>query len=484
MSPEAEDRNIDLLQSVLREVPHPEKVANLLISYFKSQLTSFPEEEVEKGVVNSILELNHEFATSKTTHGHKVREFLDIPFSEQAEGVGSIHAYVQPSLRQIAHEVKEGNHGLIPGLLEQITLADEKIFSDKEKLFSLPRESSEEEKIARENLKELEKHFNEKLGISFLFFQPELAWFNRFHQAKVIAHDQEEIDLSLHLAQEFLVFRLEVLKDVSLTDNQIIGLSDISLADAHTVIIHMRNLFAEQARYKRYQDLFDDRFRSITKIVTALFDDPNVARTYEISEEEIYAIVSREIPSDAIKFSLPAPANKTQEIDWDETIARISNDLGGQIIYGLTIRRARDLVRFAKTGEMEPRELENMFEEFLKQFIEEEANQLRMLSEDQQYQAIYQLLTQKDEEEILEEAGPIQNPALATRYTNEKLVLEIAKYLVVKMIKDNTEKMSEENLDPDLISDWQWYAYAHDLVRSHLMDAFDITKALQERLAN
>ena len=133
---------------------------------------------------------------------------------------------------------------------------------------------------------------------------------------------------------------------------------------------------------------------------------------------------------------------------------------------------------------MEPRELENMFEEFLKQFIEEEANQLRMLSEDQQYQAIYQLLTQKDEEEILEEAGPIQNPALATRYTNEKLVLEIAKYLVVKMIKDNTEKMSEENLDPDLISDWQWYAYAHDLVRSHLMDAFDITKALQERLAN
>ena len=182
-------------------------------------------------------------------------------------------------------------------------------------MFSLPRESSEEEKIARENLKELEKHFNEKLGISFLFFQPELAWFNRFHQAKVIAHDQEEIDLSLHLAQEFLVFRLEVLKDVSLTDNQIIGLSDISLADAHTVIIHMRNLFAEQARYKRYQDLFDDRFRSITKIVTALFDDPNVARTYEISEEEIYAIVSREIPSDAIKFSLPAPANKTQEID-------------------------------------------------------------------------------------------------------------------------------------------------------------------------
>ncbi|MBI2430756.1 MAG: hypothetical protein HYV39_01935 [Candidatus Levybacteria bacterium] len=197
MIPEVEKRYPDQFESVLRELPYPDRIATFLENHFRAEFPILTDQELREVIGKQVLEAIQVFATSKNARGDDRRVFLDMPFGEQAEAVGLLHSHVQPDLQEKARTVREvGDDQSLLGLLEGVAVANQTIFEIMHTIpesFSIekdnegyrrvivPRVLSEEEQKQLEEWRELENLANQTLNISLmpLLFPNEIAWFNR-----------------------------------------------------------------------------------------------------------------------------------------------------------------------------------------------------------------------------------------------------------------------------------------------------------------
>lgn len=463
-------------EKVLRQFSSQAQAAQLLDKPFVAAYPSLHPEQVKNRINKVLLLTARTFEKSEDQDGDPSRIFSDEPLEKQAEGVGVILKTAYTPLSSTVKPAHQLDSATTRNLFQDILQASKAFFEPKDKddiIGYPPAQLSKPQKERLQKSIENKRLFNEILGISYNFYTADFAWFPHILQYR----KGDELETVLQLAQHFFSYRIDALKPQGITENQIIGIGALSLEDADLLCTRIRLQLRDLERENRQKGPREKRITVLPHIIKALYDDPRIG---ESEDEEIVKIVSNSLPLDTFYYVDPATEDPTSEayINWDKMAEIMQEADRGEDIYGVSLLYKEDLVKFAQTGELEPARKVKLYEAIVQDLIKREAELMEDLRNRYKEGSLLTSSLFKDEEHMKQKTDPESSGILSARYTNERLIFEIGKYLFEQMLRENKEQHKEGAK----ISDWNWFEWSHTQIESAFRTAFLITTKLQKRI--
>jgi hypothetical protein len=448
----------------MAEIPRPENTppsvmferafrslpVNRLATVLSATVTCRPEymslnfDEREITVSEILIDVMGVFTRSEEKTGLQRRVFPPLPYDEQASIVGNFLTSFNPSIHLLT-ATRNMDRPATYRYLDEVFEAQQRFkAADEIQYFG---------EIGEEELQRITE-YNSTMQVPSTFTHT-FAWESQEHGTR-----NKAIELV------FFEETMKSLESIPLTRDQIVGIAALSINDACLILIGVERALDAKIKSKQKEPYYIPLLNSVKAFIRRRFNED------QFLDSDIDSILKKHLPDDVLEFielegDNPDPIPRGlklanwQQVLGDEPISGSGAETIGYAKNPLSIKHASAMSQLIRDAFVNKKGTEKRAG-----FIEDLDGEPSPLTE-------LLGLTETGRQDF--------SPASRLSAENEEFAISLAGIIFNQLLLGNMRRLSERTINPNSISDIEWYEFVTEAELEAIYAASSITYALQKR---